>query len=378
MSPKPPSSPDGSSLPPRHRPALGSLSKDTTETDLWDFDDIDPLDVPPPVEAPKPVKMGIPAPRDTENVAGETVQTPDFSASPSPRQENAGGDSVSVNISKKSRDFRGNKPEIGLTPASSHSRHGSDFDELDQWEESEPVVTPPKTVAQMPVSEPMEPVSPERPTQAMTVEPIPASRPEPADDMDEFSPKVLENPTPASLRPKLNLTKIEFAGLAALLVLILIGGGIFYFNTISRLPTGIQRAEAGDFPIKGHSTNVISAVTFWRVPVTSGANADTVRRDALLIPVVELAFSGGPSAIRIFFRNSDGQLVGDAVSHKVTGGAPIQFAATDGFNDPGMHAAYRTGQSKPWTFEVLEGPSEDSPSADFKKLFEMNIAPDRR
>ena len=345
---------------------------------MWDFDDIDPLDVPPPVEAPKPVKMGIPAPRDTENVAGETVQTPDFSASPSPRQENAGGDSVSVNISKKSRDFRGNKPEIGLTPASSHSRHGSDFDELDQWEESEPVVTPPKTVAQMPVSEPMEPVSPERPTQAMTVEPIPASRPEPADDMDEFSPKVLENPTPASLRPKLNLTKIEFAGLAALLVLILIGGGIFYFNTISRLPTGIQRAEAGDFPIKGHSTNVISAVTFWRVPVTSGANADTVRRDALLIPVVELAFSGGPSAIRIFFRNSDGQLVGDAVSHKVTGGAPIQFAATDGFNDPGMHAAYRTGQSKPWTVQVDEAPAADSPSSDYKKLFEMNVSTDRR
>ena len=176
----------------------------------------------------------------------------------------------------------------------------------------------------------------------------------------------------------MNLTKIEFAGLAALLVLILTGGGIFYFNTISRLPTGTQRAEADDFPIKGQSTSVISAVTFWRVPVTTGENVDTVRRDALLIPVVELAFSGGPSAIRIFFRNSDGQLVGDAVSHQVNGGAPIQFAATDGFNDPGMHAAYRTGQSKPWTFEVLEGPSEDSPAADFKKLFEMNIAVDRR
>ena len=378
MSPKPPSSPDGSSLPPRHRPALGSLAKDTTETDLWDFDDIDPHDEPPVIDAPKPDRAGIPAPRDTENVAGETVKAPDFSASPSPRQENAGGDSVSVNISTRSRDFRGNKPVIGLPPPSSHSRHGSDFDELDKWEESETVATPPKTVAQMPVSEPMEPVSPELPTQPMTVEPIPASKLEPADDMDEFSPKVRENPTPAALRPKMNLSKIEFAGLAALLVLILTGGGIFYLNTISRLPTGIHRAEADDFPIKGHSTNVVSAVTFWRVPVTSGENADTVRRDALLIPVVELTFSSGPSAIRIFFRNSDGQLVGDAVSHQVNGGAPIQFAATDGFNDPGMHAAYRTGQSKPWTFEVLEGPSEDSPAADFKKLFEMNIAVDRR
>lgn len=378
MTPKPPSSADGSSLPPRHRPALGSLSKDTTETDLWAFDDLDPLDEPPAKDLPKPVRPGIPAPRDTENVAGETVKAPDFSAPAAPRQDSPGSDSISVNISRKARDFRGGKPEIGLTPPSSHSRHGSDFDDLDKWEEHEPAAPPKKAVVDMPVSKPMPPADPEPAAQPMQVQPIPSSGPEPVDDMDEFSPKVPEHPTPASIRPKMNLTKIESAGLAALLVLILIGGGVFYLNTISRLPTGIRRVEAGDFPIKGRNANVLSAVTFWRAPVTSGENADTVRRDALLIPVVELTFSGSPSAIRIFFRNSDGQLVGDAVSHFITGGAPVRFAATDGFNDPGMHAAYRTGQSKPWTFEVFEGPAEDSPAADFKKLFEMNIASDRR
>ena len=72
--------------------------------------------------------------------------------------------------------------------------------------------------------------------------------------------------------------------------------------------------------------------------------------------------------------------VDDGIGHgyRVSGGAPIQFAATDGFNDPGMHAAYRTGQAKPWTIEVFEAPSEDSAAGEFKKLFEMNIASDRR
>jgi hypothetical protein len=43
-----------------------------------------------------------------------------------------------------------------------------------------------------------------------------------------------------------------------------------------------------------------------------------------------------------------------------------------------MHAAYRTGQSKPWTIQVLEGPSETAANAEFKKLFEINISTDRR
>ena len=57
---------------------------------------------------------------------------------------------------------------------------------------------------------------------------------------------------------------------------------------------------------------------------------------------------------------------------------PLQIAATAGFEDLGMHAAYRTGQSKPWTIEVLEAPSESAANAEFKKLFEINISTDRR
>ena len=58
--------------------------------------------------------------------------------------------------------------------------------------------------------------------------------------------------------------------------------------------------------------------------------------------------------------------------------AVTALAATAGFEDIGMHAAYRTGQSKSWSVEVREAPSEDSPVQDFKKLFEMSISTDRR
>lgn len=378
MTPKPPSPSDGSSLPPRHRPALGNLAKDTTETDLWAFDDLEVSEEAPVQEPPKPSRSGIPTPRDFGDSAGQAAKAPDSTAPLGPRQEATGSESVTVNISKKSRDFKGGRALTGAPSSSSHSRHGSDFDELDKWEEVEPVDAAPKTMAEIPAQRPIEPAESVSFPKPVEIEPMPSPEPVAADDLDEFSPKVRENPAPVSIRPQMNLTKIESIGLVSLLVLMLIGGGIFYFNTISRLPTEIRRAEAGDFPIKGIKTTVLSAVTFWRVPITSGGKVDTVRRDALLIPVVELAVSGGGSAIRIFFRNSDGQLVGDAVSHFIQGDIKSQFAATDGFNDLGMHAAYRTRQSKPWTIEVLEAPSEDSPAADYKKLFEMDISSDRR
>ena len=347
--------------------------------DLWAFDDIDPLEEAPPKVVPKSPRTGsIPAPRDTENVAGEIVKAPDFSNPLAPRLEGADSDSVSVNVSRKGRDFRAAKSAVTPPPSSSHSRHGSDFDELDTWEEAEPLVVAPKVMGEMPVSKPPEPGKNDAVVQPVAVEPIPALEPKPSDDMSEFSPRTPENPTPLTITPKLNLTKIESIGLASLVGLILIGSGIFYFNTISRIPTGTQRTQVGDFPIKGNKISILSATTFWRIPVTDGENADTVRRDALLIPVAELALSGGPAAIRIFFRNHEGQLIGDAVNQSIRGDAKIQFAATDGFNDLGMHAAYRTGQTKPWTIEVFEAPSEGSSAAEFKKLFEMNILSDRR
>ncbi len=133
-----------------------------------------------------------------------------------------------------------------------------------------------------------------------------------------------------------------------------------------------------DFPIKGGKFVVNSAVTYWREPVTSGGKIDTVRRDTLLIPEIDLSTSGGAAGMRVFFRDGDGELVGDVVTRTVKGDMKFQVAATAGFDDLGKYAAYRTGQGKPWTIEVLEAPAEDSPTEEFKKLFEMKISTERR
>lgn len=345
MTPNPPSSPDGSSLPPRHRPSLSNLPKDTTEHDLWAFDDIDSLEEEATVVLPKSPESGIPVPRDPEKMKIRQLGDPALSKT--------GGnyESVRVNVST-------NRPKVPIASTTGQSEPGREFDDLDQFEEPEaarPVVqTPPETAA-------------------LAVAPAPPTTP-PADSRDEFSPPVRDNLTPVSLRPRLNLTNFERLGLVALVVLLLIAGTMFFLNTINRLPTGSNLVKANDFPIRGSHLTIVSADSFWRMPKT----ADTVRRGTQLIPVVDLTTSGGPAAIRVFFRNSDGDVIGDAVTRFIKSDGKLQVAATAGFDDVGMHAAYRTGDNKPWTIEVLEAATENAPGPEFSKLFEMNISTDRR
>lgn len=178
----------------------------------------------------------------------------------------------------------------------------------------------------------------------------------------------------SSLRPRLGLSLVERVGLIALAVL-LVGGGIaVYVNTVSQLPSGDSRLQADDFPVKGKYLTMVSADSFWREPKAE----DSARRGTQLIPVAEFTTTGGPAALRVFFRDANGDLVGDGVTRLARPGEPIRIAATAGFDDLGMHAAYRTDKKHPWIIEVHEAPSENSSAAEFLKLFEMKVAPDRR
>jgi hypothetical protein len=183
---------------------------------------------------------------------------------------------------------------------------------------------------------------------------------------------------PISLRPHLGLSKVERIGLIALVVLLLGGALGILIISLNRLPTESDKASSHDFPIKGTHFSIRSAKSYWRAPVTDGPHPDTFRRGAKLLPVVELDLAGGPAAVRVMFRNDERILVGDAVTHAVRGDGKLSIAATAGFDELGMFAAYRTGESKPWTLEVYEAPSEDTTGRDFKKLFEMDITTDRR
>ncbi len=311
---------------------MGNLGKDTTEVDLWAFDDLDAAseEILPP--AAEPAAREIPKLRKTES---SKVRETKEDAAPKPMGSQ---EAVKVNVSK-------NRGMIATGTSAGHSKPGGDFDDLDHWDES----AIPEAAA-----EPAREVTP------------------PAVERVEMPPPVKSAPVAPEL--KLNLSKFERIGLLTLLAVLVLGGIAVFLGTINRLPTGSDRTKANDFPIQGQHLAIASATSFWRAP----KSAETVRRGTQLMPVLELTSTGSPAAIRVFFRNGDGEVVGDAVTRRVQAGAPLQIAATAGFDDVGMHAAYRTGRDKAWTIEVLEAPSENASGADFKKLFEMDVSQERR
>jgi len=362
MTPKPPSSSEGSSLPPRHRPNLADIVKDTTEHGLWSFDESEPGPEETKESPSKPPATGLPVPRNFEKKNASPNQ--DLS-----RPKNAPRKRPINKVVRNRPKAQEGEAVVPLAKAD------DDFEDLDLWEEAwiEPVTgeispevpqTPGPSVA--PPEPAAEDIVPSPPVATAAV------------SLDEFSPPVRGNATPVPLSLHLQLSKVERIGLVALLAILLVGGGAIFFNAISRLPTETERVKANDFPVNGRYVTILSADSFWRAPIEEGKNAEIFRRGTQLLPVVNLTSSGGPAAVRVLFRNSDGKVIGDAVTRLIRAGAPLQIAATAGFEDVGMHAAYRTGQSKPWTIQVYEAPSEDSLSQDFKKLFEMNISTDRR
>ena len=303
---------------------------------------------------------------------------------PSPEVEE-NRDNIRLKMNPKSRTTFSSMPTADSDASPGRSKPGENFNDLDQWEEPETLPelpTKPTSASALVVPNNFKEISTlQAEAAAEDVAPEPAVRvPVSGNDRDEFSGKSVQTASASTLplRPVLNLNSIERLGLGVLAVLLLALGSIFYFNTIRRIPSGTSLVESGDFPIKGKNMEVTSAETYWREPVTTGVDADTVQRDILLIPVAEFATSGGPAAIRIFFRDSNGILVGDAVSRTVQGEQKFKVSATSGFDDMAKHAAYRTGQVEPWTLEVLEGPSESAPTTEFKRLFEMNLASDRK
>lgn len=348
---------------------MGDLVKDTTELDLWAFDEpvgpIGPDEQGTEAAPNRPVRStGIPASRSSGNVTKLLVSDSAKSEESTLPQNPAAEELIQINVSSK-------RPRSQPVSSPVHrAKLGGEFDELEDGNEPEPSPEPePVSVSEIAPPEPV--------TEEIVDEAPPVVIP-PVVEQDEFSPQIRENAEPVSLRPHLGLSKVERIGLAALLGVLLIGGGVVYFKTIHGLPTGSGRLRENEFPVKGAHLTIVSADTYWRAPITEGTNAETVRRGTQLVPVIDLTVKGGPAAVRVFFRNSDGDVIGDAVTRTLQEGTPLEVAATAGFEDVGMHAAYRTGQSKQWIVQVYEAPSENSPGPAFKKVFEMNVSTDRR
>lgn len=348
MTPLPPSSSSGSGIPPRHRPNLVDFNQNSTENDLWELEEdvsSNPLATEPP-QSPSVSKNS--TPRDA--VKPQEGQKAESTAPPKSVRV-----AVQFNASRKSD--RAHETDYLI----SRPKTDEEFEDLSDWVEPlARAASPPPVQEPAPesiVTEPIEPLT-EHDDQ------IRAASPEPA--------------KPISPRPQLHLLKAERIGLGVLLILLLVGSVALILITLSDLPTESTRTEANDFPVSGKYVKISTADSYWRAPVAEGEARDVVRRGTVLIPAVKLTASGGPAAVRVAFRDSEGKVVGDVITRRVQVDLPMEVAATAGFEEVGMHAAYRTGQGKPWIVQVYEAASENSPSQDFKMLIEMKISTARR
>jgi hypothetical protein len=345
---KPPANSEGDALPPRHRPNMVNLTQDTTESDLWAFDDMGLVAEDAPAVPTKAAQHMLPIPRESEKVRMRQLK-----------------EAVGTKFGGTMDRLNNPLPTVKSGSLGESMKPVGGFDDLDSWDESVPapseaqVIPGPKTravVVHVPVSE------------------IVQQPPLPVAAAEELSPPAQETTSSASLRPRLHLSQLERIGLVLLLALLGGAGVVGYFLTIHRLPIESELAKALDLPIQGKHLTILAATSYWRAPQA----ADTARRGTQLLPVLKLKSSGGPAAVRVFFRNNDGDLVGDAVTRSVQAGVDLEVVATAGFEDVGLHAAYRNGPTQSWTIEVCEAPTENSAGPEFMKILKMNIATDRR
>jgi hypothetical protein len=171
-----------------------------------------------------------------------------------------------------------------------------------------------------------------------------------------------------------SLSKVEKIAISSLIAVFTLGATLTVIHFSNRVPTRPLVAEEIDYPVSGKIIEIHSASTFWRKPITTGEDPDVVRRGTELIPVLKMNIQSQSGAIRVFFRNEEGLVVGDGITRAVKGGTEISIPATAGFEDIGMHTAYRTGDSLPWVVQVFEGPSTTAPRAEFRKVLETEIS----
>ncbi|MDH4444523.1 MAG: hypothetical protein QE267_05285 [Akkermansiaceae bacterium] len=364
----PPSPSGDSSIPPRHRPIMGNFTRETTELDLWALDDLDAEQGVSAKPGPKVHQSVIPVPRDYRRRAEPSEAAIEPTATPSAPAESENSDQPEgTPVRSKFQPVR---------PLASASQLPDHFAELDDTApptsaapapaESAPATPDPSPSVN--VAAPAEPAAPAAP-------PVPRI---PSAEDDEFSPRPREGAVPLDLRPRLGLSLVERIGLVALVLLVVVGGGTFFYSRLSRLAPKSSVTDENDFPIKGQYTTVRSAETYWRAPILSGAMAETVRPGTKMIPVIKISTQGGTAGVRVLFRDSDGLLIGDAITQATNPNIPLEITATAGFTDVGMFSGYRAEQGKPWTVEVTEAPAENAANSDFKKLFKLAISTAQR
>jgi len=178
------------------------------------------------------------------------------------------------------------------------------------------------------------------------------------------------------------LTIIEKISLLAV-VACLLGAAGWAISTFYRdAPQGKLIIFHEDYPAKGNKVSIEEVETWWREPIRTGKDADVgVVVGANLIPCARIKISGGSStSLRVTFRDSDQQLVGDTINLLIENGKFVQtnsdeisIHSTAGFENPSRINSYDNEDINPWSLAIIEENSDDGAplvkariSADFK------------
>ncbi|MFN6094020.1 MAG: hypothetical protein ACK49J_03415 [Verrucomicrobiota bacterium] len=374
-------------------PSRVSDGSASLESELWNLDD-EESSRPMPAELLGAVGEDIPPAKLSRvprilSASFTEKKKPQVQVAPT-RKENNG---IKLNV-KRNQDLR---------PAERPVRRVDflrEFGDLEQWADDGGKSTgreidEAKNLATMETAAaPEEPVSNESPQaeapEEMIVESttVPVERASVAEPNEPESSEKAETPASSQdaveavetpvLKSHVKYSALEKFGMIALVILLLgaVAGILIYSAT--RLPVETVSSKVVKFPVKGKHVTVQSAKTYWRDVVTSGPDADIVRRGTRLLPVLDLNCSGGAGVLRVLFRDEFGDSVGDIITRQVSAGEKVSIASTAGFNDAGMHAAYRTGETKAWKIEVYEGSADNFSGNNFVKLFEIDISTERR
>lgn len=236
-----------------------------------------------------------------------------------------------------------------------------ELDGIGDWDDDETLI---------PELQPNQEASPQPITPSTEPDPYPS----PTTDTDTplIAPHAIEN------RRKSIFTlheTIAMGGVALVLIMIV---GFFLLNSLGNLPRITDPYQKPDLPASGNHLTVSKVDSYWRVPISTGPDADVVQRGTALMPILEMTATGSNAALRIQFRNSDDAAVGDPITLAVNGETQLVIPSTAGLEDMNFHNAYRTNLIDPWTAEILEAPAGTTAGSAFRSLITVPISSNRR
>ena len=241
-----------------------------------------------------------------------------------------------------------------IDPSSSKPLKKNDFWDLDDDETTETPLTEEVEIPQE-REEPTPEPAPEQP-EPEPLQQTPEPEPVPVAESEQTGKKK----EPNSLLEKICLS---------LVLAIFVGAAIWGLSTyLNDAPQAEALTFNQDYPLQGNSVTITNVETWWRKPIREGDNIDSdVIITAELIPCAQITISdANTEEIRVTFRNSELQLVGDIINIPVSNGkfvetnsTEIEINATAGFSDEAYIHSYANQDIEPWALSIFEKESDN-------------------